>query len=120
MKRYHGTRETIMILMIGAALSVIVLSIMNRFMYSMGEIPQAEKKIDIVTIQWVSDDYEVDRAFGEYNESTGKSVLGLAQPDIENGKCVIYAHVPKNEYDLKLLEALGHETLHCFAGQFHN
>jgi hypothetical protein len=33
--------------------------------------------------------------------------------------CVIYLKAPRDEYDRRAIETLGHEVLHCFAGHFH-
>jgi len=33
--------------------------------------------------------------------------------------CIIYVRAPRDEYDRRAMETLGHEVLHCFAGHFH-
>lgn len=36
-----------------------------------------------------------------------------------NGVCTVYTRKPAGPYDEPLHNALGHETRHCFAGDFH-
>ena len=36
-----------------------------------------------------------------------------------SANCVIYLKAPRDEYDRRAIETLGHEVLHCFAGHFH-
>lgn len=37
----------------------------------------------------------------------------------DSRNCVIYLKAPRDEYDRRAMETLGHEVLHCFAGHFH-
>ena len=37
----------------------------------------------------------------------------------DRSNCVIFVRPPRDEYDRRAMETLGHEVLHCFAGHFH-
>lgn len=49
----------------------------------------------------------------------GDELLGCAIYDRENLHCIIYAQVPKYVDGDERMDTLGHEVLHCFAGDFH-
>lgn len=80
-----------------------------------------------VEIRWVSDPLKVGVELAERTEQSinsdgdsNGSTFGTAYLSIrDTRKCTIYAYEPKNENDLKYIIILGHETLHCFRGEFH-
>lgn len=77
------------------------------------------KITDHSEITWVSDPGTLDSVFDEFESVNGEKVLGLSEPDITNNKCTVYAPMPNGKYNKTGLEILGHEVLHCFAGQYH-
>ena len=69
------------------------------------------------SITWVmSDDPAKD-----CDENLGKPLIGarLACARLRGNECTIYVKPPRNENDRNAIYILGHEALHCFAGQFH-
>jgi hypothetical protein len=69
------------------------------------------------SITWVlSDDPAKD-----CDENLGKPLIGqrLACARLRGNDCTIYVKPPRNENDRNAIYVLGHEALHCFAGQFH-
>jgi hypothetical protein len=73
-------------------------------------------------ITWVITD-DPDQTCREVSRKFSKRVmlyktLGCADwSDPEN--CVIYTRAPVTGYDKRTMETMGHEMLHCFAGNFH-
>ena len=77
------------------------------------ELPMLENTI---LLTWSEDMEEANRIS---QEIFGTDVIGLAGYNLETGVCTIYAPMPKGEDDKDAMETLGHETLHCFVGNFH-
>ena len=72
-------------------------------------------------ITWVmSDDpqRDCDKVSGARRTVMPFKTLGCASWK-SSSNCVIYVRPPRDEYDRRAMETLGHEVLHCFAGHFH-
>lgn len=83
---------------------------------SVGEKLQFSTTTETMTVRWVSDPVEVRKVLDEYFAQTGKLPVGLSM--IIGDNCVIYAFEPEYEND-RYMQILGHESLHCFRGVFH-
>src|SRR4051812_13703413 len=55
------------------------------------------------------------------DQTFGKVLIGnrTACGQLRGNECTIYVKPPRNENDRNAIYILGHEALHCFAGQFH-
>jgi hypothetical protein len=55
------------------------------------------------------------------DQTFGKVLIGnrTACARLRGNECTIYVKPPRNENDRNAIYILGHEALHCFAGQFH-
>lgn len=107
---------------IGIATIFVVLSYPGK----KDSIHTVNNPVNQSVIQWVYDDNLINQKFEEYYNETGKKISGLAVFSNSfdyGGKtttlCTIYAPLPTGENDKQSLIILGHETLHCFSGQFH-
>ena len=69
------------------------------------------------SITWVI----ADDAVQACNEALGKPLIGtrLACAQVRGNECTIYVKPPRDENDRTAIYILGHEALHCFAGNFH-
>lgn len=83
---------------------------------------KAEKFIALSTIVWKRyvDIPSVEKACNKLGlvAYPGEEVVACAEFNLEAGICTIHAVTPKFDED-KYMMYLGHEMLHCFAGQFH-
>ena len=107
--------------MLGIA-SVFILAGVTARVYERIDLKNdlVHKKVEVSTVTWVTDQEAIDKAFSEFELREGEELLGLATVGLEDGTCIIYAPLPRGENDSKALDVLGHEMLHCFAGQFHD
>lgn len=71
-----------------------------------------------MTITWESDPVKINKAIKEYmiQNPNIAPIDGLAL--WKGNKCTIYTLEPQEDYD-ENMTLLGHETLHCFRGMFH-
>ena len=69
------------------------------------------------SITWVMSDDPAKAC----DENLGKPLIGqrLACARLRGNDCTIYVKPPRNENDRNAIYVLGHEALHCFAGQLH-
>ncbi len=68
-------------------------------------------------ITWVL----VDDPVKACNEALGKPLLGarFACARVRGEQCTIYVKPPRSPDDRAAIYLLGHEALHCFAGNYH-
>lgn len=118
--RHHAHQNSIWteiyIFLLGIATAVVFITVVGKL-----GMHDVQKKIDVSQIWWISDPKIISEKFDAVEHRKGEKVLGLAEPQFTGGVgiCNVYAPVPKGEHDKQGLETLGHEMLHCFAGQYH-
>jgi hypothetical protein len=94
---------------------------------------EANRDTVTVKVEWVSRDELTNMMSGKYllsgryqyfkariSEQSEKRFLGLTKlPTKEEPTCTIYALKPNAANDHAAIYSLGHEFLHCLAGNFH-
>ncbi len=102
--------ELILVLLIGIA----IITIINALLIKKDTVNIKTNKI---TIEYIYEGKDLQ----EKLKQMGPNVLGVATilTTNEGTLCRVYAPKPKNEHDKQALAVLGHEMLHCFAGQYH-
>lgn len=75
-------------------------------------------------ITWINDPIEVDKALRQRENELGYirngRITAMAQFNLENNLCTIWAYEPDGVDDSYGLIVLGHEALHCFRGTYHD
>lgn len=114
MKKLKGITIGIFLTITLIAGSFSILGFVVRIVFP---APSEHWAVEATRIRWVNDPIEVNKHLIDYEDIRNKEVMGLAEatPD----QCVIYAYEPRGRFDENYLEALGHEVLHCFRGDFH-
>jgi len=103
-----------------------ILLFLSIFLTGCSMFDLAENKIgyiaDSVTITWKRYDTrdEVEQACIDIGVVKGinETILACAQWSIMDKTCTMHALVPET-LDDDITTTLGHETLHCFGGNFH-
>jgi hypothetical protein len=102
----------------------IILSILLLLPFNTYAEVNPEPILDTVVIQWVY--FETVDEVHDYcsknvvsNAKDDEVIIGCAEYNREGATCTIYAAVPKFVDDDERMDTLGHEVLHCFAGDFH-
>lgn len=81
-----------------------------------GELVKPTAYNDTVTISWVTDEVAVEEKLLDYEQRYGVKARALAYPFGDT--CFIYSREPEYSTD-GWVTTLGHETLHCFRGNWH-